>query len=160
VTDGTTFTGGLDGFGYAYSSNLLGSTVTFNATTYTLGPANAPNVVSSTTIPLTAGQYSTLSMLAAAVNGSQGSQSFAVNYSDGTHSTFTQSLSDWFTPQNYAGESAAVTMAYRDGANGAKDNRTFYLYRYAFAINNAKTASTITLPNNANVVVLAITLAP
>jgi hypothetical protein len=51
-------------------------------------------------------------------------------------------------------------MAYRDMANGTKDNRTFYLYGYSFGLNGAKTASSIALPNNANVVVLAITLTP
>ena len=60
----------------------------------------------------------------------------------------------------FFGESVAATMPYRDGANGATDNRTFYLYQYSFAINNAKTAGSIALPNNGNVVVLAITLAP
>ncbi len=161
VADGTTFTsGGLDGLGYAYSATLLGSTVSFNASSFTLGPANAPDAVTSTTIPLPAGQYLTLALLATAVNGNQTSQTFVVNYSDGTNSTFVQSLSDWFTPQNYTGESAAVTMAYRDMANGTEDNRTFYLYGYSFALNSAKTATSITLPNNGDVVVLAITLAP
>ena len=35
-----------------------------------------------------------------------------------------------------------------------------YLYGYSFAINSAKTVKSITLPNNRNVVVLAIDLAP
>ena len=41
---------------------------------------------------------------ATGVNGNQANQTFTVNYSDGTSTSFTQSLSDWFTPQNYAGE--------------------------------------------------------
>ena len=50
-TDGTSFgTGGFDGGGNAYSSNLLGSSVTWNNITYQLGPANAPDAVSNTTI--------------------------------------------------------------------------------------------------------------
>jgi len=48
-------------------------------------------------------------------------------------------------------------MAYRDMQNGTKDNRTFYLYAYSFTLNAAKTVSSITLPSNADVVVLAIT---
>jgi F5/8 type C domain len=159
VTDGSVYTsGGLDGLGYAYSSNLLGSTVSFDGSSFTLGPANARDAVSSTTIPLPPGSYSTLAMLATAVNGNQPSQTFVVNYSDGSSSPFARSLSDWYTPQGYAGESEAVTMAYRDMSNGTQDNRTFYLYGYSFALNNAKTASSITLPSNSNVVVLAITL--
>ena len=51
-------------------------------------------------------------------------------------------------------------MAYRDESNGTKDNRTYYLYSYSFALNPAKTVSSITLPSNANVSVLAVTLMP
>ena len=162
VTDGTTFTTGLDGGTSAYSANLLGSSVTFNSATFTLGAANTSNDVSAAgqTITLPSGQFSSLRMLAAGVNGNQASQSFVVHFSDGTSSTFTQSISDWFSPQNFAGESTAVTMAYRDTSTGGKDSRTFLLYGYSFALNNTKTVSSITLPNNANVEVLAITLVP
>jgi hypothetical protein len=162
VTDGTTFTAGLDGGTGAYSSNLLGSTVNFGGAAFNLGAANTSNDVSTAgqTITLPSGQFSSLRMLASGVNGNQASQSFVVHFSDGTSSTFTQSLSDWFTPQSFAGESTAVTMAYRDTNTGVQDNRTFLLYGYSFALSNTKTASSITLPSNANVEVLAITLVP
>src|SRR6204780_5220395 len=125
-----------------------------------MGPANAPSAVSTVTVALPAGQYATLALLGTAVNGNQASQTFTVTYSDGTTSTFTQSLSNWNTPQNYAGEGRAATMAYRDKSSGIKDSRTFYLFGYSFAINSAKTVSSLTLPSNANVVVLAVTLTP
>jgi len=64
-------------------------------------------------------------MLATGVNGAQLSQTFKVTYSDGTSATFTQSLSDWFTPGKYAGEVTALSMPYRNTASGAKDNRPF-----------------------------------
>ena len=51
-------------------------------------------------------------------------------------------------------------MAYRLTSTGATDNRTFYLYGYSFALNSAKTVQSITLPNNRNVVVLAIDVVP
>jgi hypothetical protein len=161
VTDGST-SGSLllDGQGYAYSANLLGSTVSFHGSSFTLGPANAPDAVSSATIPLPTGQYTTLGMLATGVNGNQPSQTFVVNYSDGSSSNLVQSLSDWFSPQSYAGESVAVTMAYRDTAGGGKDDRTFNLYGYSFTLNSTKTATSITLPNNGDVAVLALTLVP
>ena len=60
-----------------------------------------------------------------------------VTYTDGTTTRITQSLSDWFTPQNYPGESQALTMGYRVTASGATDNRTFHLYGYSFALNSA-----------------------
>ena len=99
-------------------------------------------------------------MLATGVNGNQGSQTFVVNYSDGSNSTFVQSMSDWFTPQSYAGESVAVTMPYRDSNAGGKDPRTFNLYGYSFSLNSAKAASGIALPNNGDAAVFAITVVP
>ena len=160
VADGTTFSSsaGMDRSGNAYSANLLGSTVSFGGNAFTIGPANAPDAVNSTTIALPSGQYSTLAMLAAAVNGNQANQTFTVTYSDNSTSSFTQSLSDWAAPANFTGEAKAATMAYRDKSNGTEDNRTFYLYGYSFALNAAKTVSSITLPANLNVVVVAITL--
>jgi len=162
VTDGATFAGGLDGVGYGYSAKLLGATLTFNQTAFSFGPSNSPDAVSATgkNVTLPAGKFSSLEMLATGVNGNQTSQSIKVFYSDGTSANFTQSLSDWFTPQNYAGESMALTMAYRDTASGTQDNRPFHLYGYSFALNNAKTVSSIVFPANANVKVLAITLIP
>jgi len=162
TTDGKSFSGGLDGKGYAYSANLLGTSLNLNGTPFTLGPANAADVVSGSqkTISLPAGKFSGLAVLATGVNGNQTSQTVKVTYSDGTSSSFVQSFSDWFTPQSYPGESNAVTFAHRNTSTGAADNRTFYLYRYSFPLNNGKTVSTVTLPNNANVKVLAVTLAP
>ena len=159
VTDGSTFASELlDGLGNAYSANLLGSTVSFQGLSFMLGLANTLDAVSSTTIPLPPGQYATLAMLGTGVDGNQASQTFVVHYSDGTSSTFAQSMSDWFTPQNYAGESVVMTMPYRDNNAGGKDARTFYLYGYSFTLNSAKMATSITLPNNGDVAVFAITV--
>ena len=77
----------------------------------------------------------THSLLATGVNGSQVAQKFKVTYTDGTSSTFTQNLSDWFTPQTFLGEPKAMTMPYRDNGPGERDNRTFYLYEYKFILN-------------------------
>jgi hypothetical protein len=99
-------------------------------------------------------------LLATGVNGNQATQAFVITYTDGTTTTVTQNLSDWFSPQHYAGESIASTMAYRLTSTGAKDARTFYLYGYSLTINNSKTVKTITLPKNRNVVALAIDLVP
>ena len=158
-SDGTSFTtGGLDGNGYAYSAKLLGSSQSWNGDTFNFGAPNTANAWSSSTIPLTQGQYSELSVLASGLNGSQAAQTFMVNYADGSSTVISQSLSDWFNPQNYPGESKAVTMAYRDTSSGGTDNRTFYLYGYAFPIDSSKTVKNLVLPNNRNVAVLAYAL--
>jgi hypothetical protein len=161
-TDGHTFAsnGGLANSGYAYSATLLGSSQNWNGQTFNLGPANTSNVVygSGQTITLPSGQYSTLQMLATGVNGGQTSQTFTVTYSDQSTSQFTQSLSDWVNSSSYSGESIAKTMAYYNTYSGGQNNNGAHLYGYSFAINNAKTVKSVTLPNNANVIVAAITL--
>jgi hypothetical protein len=160
-TDGTTFpiSASLDGDGYAYSSNLLGASRAWNGSAFTFGAANNLNVYNSMTITLPSGQYNTLNLLAAGVNGSQTSQTFTVTYTDGTTSTFTQSLSDWCYPQSYSGESQVATMSYRDTSSGGQDDTTNYLYGYSFTLNSSKTVQSLTLPNNRNVVVLGAALA-
>jgi hypothetical protein len=161
VNDGSTFTGGgLDNDGSALSANLLGTSVTAGGATFNIGPAGANDVVSAAgqTITLPSGNFGALKLLATGVNGNQAGKTFTVTYTDGTSTTFTQSISDWFTPQGYAGESTAVATAYRDLASGAKDARTFDIYDYTFNLNAAKTVKSITLPNDANIEVLAATL--
>jgi hypothetical protein len=160
VTDGTSFSGGgLDNDGNAYSSNALGVTFSYAGTNMVLGPANSADAVSNATVPLTAGAYSSLNILAVGVNGSQTSQTFTLTYSDGTRTTFTQNLSDWAFPQNYSGETVVATASYRDQAGGTEDTGTaVHLYGYTFTLNSSKTVSKITLPSNRNVVVLAMTL--
>jgi subtilase family serine protease len=160
AVDSVPFTsGGLDAGGRSYSGISLGASQTVGGTLYSIGPMGLPDAVSGQTVTLPGGQFTSLKMLATGVNGNQLNQKFTVTYTDGTTAVFTQSMSDWFTPQNYAGEIQAITMNYRDNSNGTTDGEVFHLYGYSFALNNAKTVRSITLPQNRNVVALAITLA-
>jgi hypothetical protein len=152
--------GGIDAGGDAYSATLLGTSATWSGVTFTLGAPGALDAASNKTLTLPAGNFSTLYMLATGVTGNQASQTVVVTYTDGTSTTFTQGFSDWFTPQSYTGESKALTQAYRLTSNGSADNRPFYVYGYAFALNNAKTVASVKLPATRNVVVLAMTLKP
>jgi hypothetical protein len=162
VNDGSSFSasGGIDTYGNAYSANLLGSTKTFNGITFDLGSATALNGVSNKSVTLPAAEFSTLNVLATGVDGNQASQTFTVTYSDGSTSTFTQGLSDWHNPQSYSGESTVLGMSYRDEYNGTKDSSStnFNVYGYSFALNSSKSVSSVKLPANSHVVVLAITL--
>jgi alpha-L-fucosidase 2 len=156
-TNGTSYsTGGIDGAN-SLSATLLGSSATWNGTTLTYGTPNQPDGFSDVTIPLAAGSYSSLNMLALAVNGSQASQTFIVTYSDNSTSTFTQSISDWCSPQSYSGESEVVAMAYRNTSTGGElTSSTCYVYGYTIPVNSAKTVSSLSLPSNHNVVVLTV----
>ena len=154
TSDGKPFTGGLDGVGYAYSGSLLAGNE--------FGTADQANVVSGTNsaIALPAGKYSALVVLATAVNGKQLSQPFKVVFNDGTSVTFTRSLSDWAFPAQYPGEGTALSMPYRNAANGTKNAGQYNVYRYAFRLNNSRTVSSVTLPANPNVKVFGMELNP
>ena len=66
-----------------------------------------------------------------AIYGDQASQTFQVNYTNGTHSTVTQSISDWGIPGNYSGETKVATMAYRNTSSGGENSgTTTYVYGY------------------------------
>ncbi len=160
--DGSTFGANtsLDGEGFALSSNVLGRTQKWDGDLFNLGSANVPNVVTSQTISLPAGKFSSVELLATGVEGSQDSQVFRVTYADGTTSSFTQSLSDWYVPSDFSGESIALTMPYRLTANGGKDDRPFHLYGYSFALDRSKEVKSIALPDNRYVVVFAVSLIP
>ncbi len=159
VNNGTPVSGGgIDGLGYAYSETLTGTSVTWAGATFSLGGSGSANAASSVTLALPAGSYSTVLLLGTGVRGNQPNQTFVVTYTDGTSASFVQSLSDWHTPQHYAGESTVLTMAYRVASTGATQAGAFYLYGYSLAINSTKSVKSITLPNNRNVVVLAVDL--
>ena len=156
-TNGTSFsTGGADGNGYALSATLLSASQAFNGTTFTYGPANAPDAFKNVSIPLTQGKYSGLNVLGFAVNGNQASQTFTIHYTNGTTSTVTQSISDWCSPQGYSGETTVKSMAYRNTSSGGEDSTTCNVYGYTLAANSSLTVSSVTLPANNNVIVLGV----
>jgi hypothetical protein len=64
--------------------------------------------------------------------------------------------SDGCTPQDYGGESDALDMAYRDWCDGTKEGRPFHVY--GLRLRSGKTVRSITLSNNANMKILAVSL--
>jgi alpha-mannosidase len=160
--DGTAFapSAGLDHGGYAFSEQLLGSEQIGDGVVFKLGPPNVPDAVTGKTVALPAGKFTSLKILAVAVDRNQELQTFSVNYADGSSSSFAQSLSDWSAPGSFKGESVAVEMPYRLAADKSTDAASFYAHAYAFDLDKDKTVRSINLPSNQNVLVLAITLVP
>jgi polygalacturonase len=152
--------GGMDTFGYAYAANLLGSSVSWSGISFTLGGAGIADAVHGGTIAVPVGHYSSVKLLGAAVQGNHVGQPFVVNYTDGTSDTFKQSMSDWSSPQNYTGEAKVLSLAYKVRPQGTALTQTNYVYGYSFALNSAKSVSSISLPSNRDVVILAIALIP
>jgi alpha-mannosidase len=149
-----------DGEGFAYSKETLGSTALWDGVVFNFGSPNIADAVANKTVTLPEGKYSSLKLLGAGVEGSQEEQIFTVTYVDGTTSSFTQSLSDWYEPNNHKGEGHAVKVPYRLRADGSKDARTFYVYGYSFALDNAKKVRSISLPDNEHVLIFAISAVP
>src|SRR3984885_5128562 len=160
-TTGSTFNGGLgfDSGGNAYSSNLLGTSVTWNNITYQLGPTNLPDAVRNTTITLPPGYYASLNMLGALVNNTTASNTFVVKYTDGTTTSFTQSLSDWVFPLNWPGETEITCVPYRITSGGGQDAHLTCVYGYQITLNSSKIVQSVTLPSGpGDVVMLAMAL--
>jgi subtilisin family serine protease len=161
--DGQTFSGtaGIDTIGHALSATLLGSSVSWNGLDFTLGAANRNDVVAAfgQSISLPAGNYASLSLVATAAWNGYTNQAFTVTYTDGTRQTFHQSFSCWTAPQHFSGESIVSAMPYRDKANGTKDTvNPVWVYGYSFALDSTRTVKSITLPPQAKINVLAMTL--
>ena len=82
-----------------------------------------------------------------------------MTYTDGTTATITQSISDWYTPQGYAGDRRPCHRLSRhvgrDGQVGP-----FNIYEYTLPLDPTKAVSSVTLPEDGNVEVLAIDMLP
>jgi hypothetical protein len=162
-SDGTKFSAeaGFNGAGSAYSSKLLGRSLTYAGVTYAIGAPNVKNVVKGAgapVIPLPAGKYIAIEFLAAAVIGNQPSVTFTVTYTDGSKTKFTQGISDWITPQHYSGESIALASTYSDTSSGGRSIHTYNVYQYSLTLNSAKTVKSLTMPANSDVELIAVTL--
>jgi serine/threonine protein kinase/DNA-binding winged helix-turn-helix (wHTH) protein len=159
-TEGTAFPSdaSLDHVGYAFPAGVLKAAQIWDGVTFSLGPANAQDAVTSRTIELPAGKFDSLKMLAVGVNGDQESQVFMLTYSDGTSTDFSQSLSDWYTPENFSGESDVAVTPYRLDGSGGRDDRTFHLYGYSFVLDAKKRVRSFTLPSNPSVLLFSLTL--
>jgi len=148
---------------YTYSATALGATLTWNGSTFTFGAPDVNDAVSNTTVPLPAGNFGRLDVLASRSYGSVAAETFVVTYTDGTKSTFTQGMSDWWHnvsgTANYSGESTAAYLSYiHDGGQATSYQEAASVYGYSFALNAAKTVKSVTLPADADVGVLAMNL--
>src|SRR5205823_14016729 len=82
-----------------------------------------------------------------------------VTYTDCTSTTANISLSGWTVSQGYSGETMVGLYAYYNTGSGGRVTATeAALYGYQITIDNTKTVQSITLPNNRNVVVVAMSL--
>jgi predicted alpha-1,2-mannosidase len=164
--DGTRFTGGFDGSGWAYSQDALaaagvtsGARVSADGITYTwpeIAEDRADTLdLAGQTIPQPPGTSgAALGLLGAAVNappnGSGTSGALTVTYTDGTTTTADVTFSDWTlgggTRAPVPGNTTAVTTGYRNTADGARDTVKAYVFSVRVPLDPAKTVASLTLP--------------
>ncbi len=158
-TDGRSISGsGLDGSGNVFSANLLGPDIIWNNLVFTFGPANASDSVycNGQTINLPQLQVNTLQFLATAVNGGQVSETFTVNYTDGSSTNFTQSFSDWANPESFEGETPLINMYHRNTSSGGLSLLNVTLNAYIFVLDRTKTVMSVTLPSDSSLILFAM----
>ena len=160
--DGSKFetSAALDASGFAFSEETLGQEQVGDEVVFRLGPPNVADAVTSKAVDLPAGNFASIRILATAVEGNQDHQIFTVNYSDGISASFTQTLSDWSGVGHVRGETLAVRVPYRLAGDGSQDSNPFHLFAYSFSLDPTKQVRNVTLPENRNVAVFAITLVP
>ncbi len=164
--DGTGFSGGFDDGGWAYSQSALsaagvtsGSTLTVDGISYpwpTVTSGQPDNLeMAGQTIPMPAGTSgASLGLLGAAANaptdGSGVSGTVTVTYTDGTTSKATVGFSDWTlnggSRQPMAGDTTAVTTAYRNTGSGGRDGVKTYVFATKVPLDPSKQVASVTLP--------------
>ncbi len=154
--------GGFDGLGSAAPASVVGASMTWNGIPFKFGPPNAPDVVASVgqTIPLPPGHFTNITLVGAAVQGHQSGQILHIKYSDEKKAFRVEQFSDWRDPKEYSGEGHVVDMAHLQDGSGGQTNGEAHLYGYTFPLNGKQTTESLTLPKNASVEFLAMTLEP
>jgi beta-glucosidase len=157
VTDDANPTpGNLDGAGYSFSAQVLasvgvtpGGPVGSTAFTWPAVPVGTPDAVTTAgQIVSVSGSGSALSFLATGTNGTQ-TGPVTVTYTDGTTSTSTLSVADWFSNKAVDGTTLVVTAP---GWN-TPPNSTYphtqpvSLYAASVPLSAGKQISYVTLPN-------------
>jgi len=166
--------GNLDGAGFSFSAQALasvgvvpGGTVTSGSGaggsasfTWPTAPAGQPDTVTTAgqSIALT-GSGSTLSVLGAGTNGTQ-SGSVTVTYTDGSTSTSTLTMADWYNNQAVPGCTLVATAPYwnRPAGSTYPQDQKVSLYAASIPLSAGKQAAYVTLPNNKQLHIFADTI--
>jgi hypothetical protein len=166
-TDGTPYAlAGFDGNGntYSYNSINLGTQATdgevnYAGTTFTLGKPTVPNAITSGAVYTLQqpGNYSSVYLIGAAVTDTQNAP-FLLTYADSTVPvTDLVSMSAWTrTTGTYGNETQVATTGYANNQSGGNTKGTYRLYGYQLTADPTRTLVSVTVPNNRNVVIMAL----
>jgi beta-glucosidase len=151
--------GNLDGAGFSFSAQALdsvgvhpGGQVTSGAATFTWPdvPAGQPDTVTTAgqSVTLT-GSGTALSLLTTGTNGTQ-SGPVTVTYTDGTTSTSTLTVADWYANQAVPGCVLVATTPYwnRPAGSTYPHDQKVSLYAASVPLTASKQVAYVTLPSN------------
>lgn len=165
--DSNTKTGNFDGGGNSYSAEALqsdgcnpGDNAFYLGTTGVVFQWPAGNsgdvnnyIANGQTLAVNAFNDASLMAFAGSATGGPTSGTATVNYSDGSHQAFTLGFSDWTLNAGKAqpsfGNGIMYAMPYRNTQNGPQSVKT-YVFFAAVALQQGKTAVSVTLPTTVN----------
>ena len=166
-TNGTPYSlAGFDGNGNTYSYNQLNlgtpatdGEVNYAGTTFTLGQPTVPNALTSGAAYTLAqpGNYSTVYLIGAGVTNVPNAP-FILTYNDaGNPVTQTISMSSWTRGGgSYGGETIVAKTNRINLQNGGSNTASANLYGYQIPADPTRQLVSVTLPNNRNVVIMAL----
>ncbi|HEX8007495.1 MAG TPA: fibronectin type III-like domain-contianing protein, partial [Trebonia sp.] len=161
--------GNYDGGGYSFSAEALasvgitpGSTVSSGGFSFTwpnVAAGQPDNVALNGQIVVTSGSGSQLALLGAGAFGTQTGQ-VTVGYTDGTTSTGTITLSDWYADAADPGDSLVATAPYWNEPAGSTlpKNHPVGLYLTTVPLTAGKTVAWVSFPSNSGMHVFATAL--
>ena len=153
--------GDYDGANNTYPADLADRSNEYDYVPFHLGSfANGRNnavVCDGQIISFDRGKYASIRLAGTATNGNK-TGVFKINYTDGTYSSVSITMKDWCTLDT-SGEKILQKMEHRHSATS--DNSTdCCIFVYYLTADRNKTVKSITLPDQNNMHILAVTLVP
>ena len=157
----------FDGGGYSYSAQALasvgvtpGNPVGTTGFTWPNAPVATPdNVVTSGQSVVVSGSGSTLGLLGTGTFGTQSGQ-VTVTYTDGSTSTGTLTLPDWYANAATTGNTLVATTPHWNvpPTNTLDPNHQVSIYDTTIPLTADKTVAAVTLPSNSDLHLFAINI--
>lgn len=149
--------GNYDHVGYSYSAELVGEEVlTFNDVEFQLGDFTdgVDNVIDcdNQIISLPSEEFTSIHMLGSSTRGNK-SGDFILTYSDGSTSNTNLSMTDWC----YTNGTIVKNLSHRHRPSGDVNTKN-YIFLYTLIPETGKTVTSIQLPEEEDMHIIAITL--
>jgi hypothetical protein len=157
--------GNYDGAGFSFDSDALpaaglapGATVTAQGVSFTwpsYAPGTFDNVRAGGQTIAVSGSGTSLGFLGTGANATQ-SGTVTINYTDGTSSTGTLSLADWFANAAAPGGTIVATVPWNLAAGSTLGAHQVSVYSATAPLTAGKTVASVTLPENFQMHVFAM----